>query len=62
VDAAHDVEFSYSFESVEIVTPVHDASGKFLGVDWETVIYDPEALVQPVRILGSATIRRAGHG
>ncbi len=44
-------EFSYSFETVEIVTPVHDASGKFLGVDWETVIYDPEALVQPVRIL-----------
>jgi len=44
-------EFSYSFETVEIVTPAHDASGKFLGVDWETVIYDPEALVQPVRIL-----------
>ncbi len=44
-------EFSYSFETVEIVTPVHDASGKFLGVDWETVIYDAEALAQPVRIL-----------
>ena len=44
-------EFSYEFETVEILTPAHDAAGKFLGVDWETVIYDPEALQQPVRIL-----------
>ena len=26
-------------------------AGKFLGLDWETVIYDSEALVEPVRIL-----------
>jgi hypothetical protein len=44
-------EFSYEFETVEILTPARDAAGKFLGVDWETVIYDPEALQQPVRIL-----------
>jgi hypothetical protein len=44
-------EFSYEFETVEILTPVHDAAGKLLGIDWETVIYDPEALAQPVRIV-----------
>ena len=37
-------EFSYEFETVEILTPARDAAGKFLGIDWETVIYDPEAL------------------
>ena len=44
-------EFSYKFEAIEILTPAKDASGKFVGLDWETVIYDPEALAQPVRIL-----------
>jgi hypothetical protein len=44
-------EFSYEFETIEILTPVHDSAGKLLGIDWETVIYDPEALQQPVRIL-----------
>ena len=33
------------------MTPARDAAGKFLGVDWETVIYDAEALQQPIRIL-----------
>jgi hypothetical protein len=44
-------EFSYRFEAIEILTPAKDAAGKLLGIDWETVIYDPEALAQPVRIL-----------
>ncbi len=44
-------EFSYEFETVEILTPARDAAGKLLGIDWETVIYDSEALAQPVRIL-----------
>src|SRR5918993_3584670 len=44
-------EWSDSLETIEIMTPAHDAAGKFLGVDWETVIYDSEALQQPVRIL-----------
>jgi hypothetical protein len=44
-------EFSYEFETIEVLTPAHDAAGKLLGIDWETVIYDPEALVEPVRIL-----------
>jgi hypothetical protein len=44
-------EWSDRLETIEILTPVRDAAGKFLGIDWETVIYDSEALVQPVRIL-----------
>ncbi len=44
-------EFSYELEAIEILTPVHDASGKLLGLDWETILYDSEALAQPVRIL-----------
>jgi len=44
-------EFSYELEAIEIFTPVIDGGGKFIGLDWEAVIYDPEALVEPVRIL-----------
>jgi len=44
-------EFSYKFEAIEVLTPAKDAAGKLLGLDWETIIYDPEALQQPVRIL-----------
>jgi len=44
-------EFSYELETIEILTPVHDDDGKLVGIDWETVIYDSEALAEPVRIL-----------
>ena len=44
-------EWSDRLETIEILTPVRDASGKFLGLDWEAVLYDSEALVTPVRIL-----------
>jgi hypothetical protein len=44
-------EFSYELETVEILTPVHDGDGNLIGIDWEAVIYDPEALEEPVRIL-----------
>jgi hypothetical protein len=44
-------EFSYELETIEILTPVHDENGTLLGLDWETIIYDPEALEEPVRIL-----------
>ena len=42
-------EFSGKMETVEIFKPVLDASGKFVGLDHETVFYDPEAFVQPLR-------------
>jgi hypothetical protein len=44
-------EWSDDLETIEIFTPARDAAGKFLGVDWETILYDPQALAQPVRIL-----------
>lgn len=44
-------EFSYALEAIEIMTPVTDEDGVLLGLDWEAVIYDSEALVEPVRIL-----------
>ena len=44
-------EFSYELEAIEIFTPVHDGNGTLLGIDWETVVYDPETLQVPVRIL-----------
>jgi hypothetical protein len=52
-------EFSYAFETIEILTPSRDAAGKFLGLDWETIIYDPEALEQPVRILWHRDYRQS---
>ena len=42
-------EFSDKMETVETFKPVYDASGKFMGLDHETVFYDPEAFVQPLR-------------
>jgi len=51
-------ESSNSMETVEVFKPVKDASGKFVGLEQEVVFYDPEALVQPVRIQ-DRFIRRA---
>ena len=44
-------EWSDKLETVEILTPVHDAAGELIGIDWEAVIYDSGALEEPVRIL-----------
>ena len=44
-------EWSDELEAIEILTPVHDTAGQLIGIDWETVIYDSEALAEPVRIL-----------
>lgn len=44
-------EFSSKMQTVEIYTPNRDASGKFLGLNHESVFYDPEALVEPIRIV-----------
>ena len=42
-------EFSDKIQTVEIWKPVNDASGKFTGLDHETIFYDPEAFVAPLR-------------
>jgi hypothetical protein len=43
-------EFSNKLQTVEIYTPHRDKDGKFIGLDHEGVFYDPEALVQPIRM------------
>jgi hypothetical protein len=44
-------EYSNKMQTIEIYTPNRDASGKFLGLNHEAIFYDPEALVEPVRII-----------
>jgi len=51
-------ENSGRLEAVEIFKPAYDAQGKFVGLEEEAVFYDPEALLQPVRIL-DRFVRRA---
>jgi hypothetical protein len=50
--AAHGAfEFSNKMQTIEIYAPNRDASGKFIVLNHEAIFYDPEALVQPIRII-----------
>jgi hypothetical protein len=44
-------EHSNQMQSIEIYTPLHDENGAFLGLNHEAILYDPEALVEPIRII-----------
>lgn len=44
-------EFSNKMQTIEIYSPNRDAHGKFIGLNHEAIFYDPEALVQPIRII-----------
>jgi hypothetical protein len=44
-------EHSGQMQSIEIYTPLRDAGGKFTGLNHEAILYDPEALVDPIRII-----------
>jgi hypothetical protein len=44
-------EYSNKMQTIEIYTPNRDAKGKFQGLNHEAIFYDPDALVQPVRIV-----------
>ncbi len=44
-------EFSNQMQTIEIYTPYRDEDGNFLGLNHESILYDPEALVEPVRIV-----------
>jgi hypothetical protein len=48
-------EFSSSMQSIEIYTPRKDERGNFVGLVHEVVLYDPEALAEPVRIVHNWT-------
>lgn len=43
-------EFSGKMEAVETWKPAYNAAGKFVGLDHDTVFYDPMAFVQPLRV------------
>jgi hypothetical protein len=43
-------EHSSKMQSIEIYTPIREA-GKFIGLNHETILYDEEALAEPVRIV-----------
>jgi hypothetical protein len=43
-------EFSSKMQSIEIYTPIRE-NGRFIGLNHETILYDEEALVEPVRIV-----------
>ena len=44
-------EYSAKMQSIEIYTPLRDARGQFTGLSHEAILYDPEALLEPIRIL-----------
>jgi len=54
-------EFSNKMETVETFQPLYDAGHHFVGLQHEAVWYDPESLVQPVR-LRDRFLRRAEAG
>jgi hypothetical protein len=50
--ATHSVfEHSNQMQSIEIYTPLRDEAGRFTGLHHEAILYDPEALVEPIRIM-----------
>ena len=44
-------EFSSKLQAVEIYSPVRDAQGKVTALNHEAILYDPEAFVDPLRII-----------
>lgn len=44
-------EFSNQMQSIEIYTPNYDEQGNFTGLNHESILYDSEALVEPIRII-----------
>jgi hypothetical protein len=38
-------------QSIEVYAPLRDAAGRFTGLSHEAILYDPEALVDPIRIV-----------
>ena len=44
-------EYSGKMQSIEIYTSLRDAQGRFTGLNHEAILYDPEAFVDPIRII-----------
>jgi hypothetical protein len=45
------MEFSSKLQVIEIYTANHDEQGEIYGLNHEGIFYDPEALVEPIRIV-----------
>jgi len=52
-------EFSHKLQTIEIYTPRKDRNGQLVGLRHEAILYDEEALVDPVRIVENWT--RSGN-
>jgi hypothetical protein len=44
-------EFSSKLQTIEIYTPNRDSDGNLIGLNHEGIFYDPEALVEPIRMI-----------
>jgi hypothetical protein len=44
-------EFSSKLQTIEIYTPNRDEAGNVVGLNHEGIFYDPEALVEPIRMV-----------
>jgi hypothetical protein len=44
-------EFSNNLQTIEIYTPNRDTAGNLLGLNHEGIFYDPDALVEPIRMV-----------
>jgi hypothetical protein len=44
-------EHSNRLQTIEIYTPRRNDAGEMIGIEHEAILYDPEALVQPVRVV-----------
>ena len=44
-------EFSNQMQTIEVYTPNRDEDGAFTGLNHEAIFYDPESLVEPIRII-----------
>jgi hypothetical protein len=48
-------EFSNALQTIEVYSPRRDDNGRFVGLTHEAIFYDPEALVEPIRIVRNFT-------
>ena len=44
-------DFSNRLQTIEIYTPNRDDTGKLIGLNHEGIFYDPEGLVEPIRMV-----------
>jgi hypothetical protein len=48
-------EFSNKMQTIEIYSPNRDKDGNFIGLNHESIFYDPDSLLEPVRLIRNYT-------